>query len=50
VDWRAAGLVAGGAVLGGWTGARFGRRLPAPVLRAAIVVLGLTALVVLLTR
>jgi uncharacterized membrane protein YfcA len=50
VDWRAAGLIAVGAIIGGYTGARFGRRLPAPALRAAIVVLGLTAIAVLLIR
>jgi uncharacterized membrane protein YfcA len=50
VDWPAAGLIAVGALLGGYTGARFGRRLPATVLRAAIVMLGLTAIAVLLTR
>jgi uncharacterized membrane protein YfcA len=50
VDWRAAGLIAVGAIMGGYTGARFGRRLPAPALRAAIVVLGLTAIAVLLIR
>jgi uncharacterized membrane protein YfcA len=50
VDWRASGLIAVGAILGGYTGARFGRRLPATVLRTAIVVLGLTAIAVLLTR
>jgi uncharacterized protein len=47
VDWRAAGLIAVGAILGGYTGARFGRRLPSAVLRMAIVVLGITAIVVL---
>jgi uncharacterized protein len=50
VDWQAAGLIAVGAILGGYTGARFGRRLPSAVLRAAIVVLGLVAIAVLLTR
>ncbi|MGY1634593.1 sulfite exporter TauE/SafE family protein [Geodermatophilus sp. SYSU D01186] len=50
VDWTAAALVAGGSLLGGWTGARFGRRLPAPVLRTAIVALGCVAIAVLLTR
>ena len=50
VDWAAAGLIAVGAILGGYTGARFGRRLPAPVLRTAIVVLGIIAIAVLLTR
>jgi uncharacterized membrane protein YfcA len=50
VDWRAAALIAAGAIAGGYTGARFGRRLPAPVLRTAIVILGLVAIAVLLTR
>ena len=50
VDWLAAGLVAAGSLLGGHVGARFGRRLPAPVLRTAIVVLGCVAIAVLLTR
>jgi uncharacterized membrane protein YfcA len=50
VDWRAAGLIAVGAIAGGYTGARFGRRLPSAVLRTAIVVLGLVAIAVLLTR
>jgi uncharacterized membrane protein YfcA len=50
VDWRAAALIAGGAILGGYTGARFGRRLPATVLRTAIVLLGLIAIAVLLSR
>ncbi|MGY1821872.1 sulfite exporter TauE/SafE family protein [Geodermatophilus sp. SYSU D00079] len=50
VDWTAAALVAGGSLLGGWTGARFGRRLPSPVLRTAIVALGCVAIAVLLTR
>jgi uncharacterized membrane protein YfcA len=50
VDWRAAALIAGGSILGGYVGARFGRRLPSAVLRTAIVVLGLVAITVLLTR
>jgi uncharacterized protein len=50
VDWRAAGLVAAGALVGGYAGARFGRRLPSAVLRTAIVVLGCTAIGVLLAR
>jgi uncharacterized membrane protein YfcA len=50
VDWRAAGLVAAGSLVGGYVGSTFGRRLPAPVLRTAIVVLGLVAIVVLLRR
>jgi uncharacterized protein len=50
VDWAAAGLVAGGSLIGGHVGATLGRRLPTPVLRSAIVLLGLTAIVVLLRR
>src|SRR5215218_15291 len=50
VDWSAAALIAVGAILGGYTGARFGRRLPSAVLRTAIVVLGLVAIAVLLSR
>ncbi|WP_138757933.1 sulfite exporter TauE/SafE family protein [Modestobacter altitudinis] len=50
VDWLAAGLVAGGSLVGGHVGSTFGRRLPAPVLRTAIVLLGLVAIAVLLSR
>ena len=50
VDWAVAGLIALGAVVGGQIGAGVGRRLPAPVLRGVIVVVGLTALAVFLTR
>ena len=50
VDWVAAGLVAGGSLVGGWLGSSFGRRLPATVLRGAIVALGVVAIVVLVTR
>jgi uncharacterized membrane protein YfcA len=50
IDWRAAGLLAGGSLVGGAVGSRYGRRLPSAVLRTAIVVLGLVALAVLLTR
>jgi uncharacterized membrane protein YfcA len=50
MDWRAAGLIAVGAILGGYLGARFGRRLPSAVLRTAIVALGIVAIVVLVTR
>ena len=50
VDWAAAGLVAGGSLVGGFLGSTFGRRLPAPVLRTAIVLLGLIAIAVLVSR
>jgi uncharacterized membrane protein YfcA len=45
VDWRAVALVAVGSVIGGQIGATVGRRLPANVLRAIIVVVGVAALV-----
>jgi uncharacterized membrane protein YfcA len=48
VDWPIAGLIAAGSIVGGQLGATVGRRLPAPVLRAVIVVVGVTALVVFL--
>jgi uncharacterized membrane protein YfcA len=44
VAWGAALLLAAGAILGGWLGARYGRRLPPGVLRAVIVVVGLAAI------
>ena len=50
VDWLVAGLIALGSVLGALVGARVGRRLPAAALRAVIVVVGVTALVVFLLR
>jgi uncharacterized protein len=49
VAWDAAGLIAAGSVLGGALGARVGRRLPPRVLRAVIVVVGVVAIVRLLT-
>jgi uncharacterized protein len=48
IDWGAAGLIAGGAILGGQLGARIGRRLPPWGLRVLIVVVGAAALVKLL--
>jgi uncharacterized membrane protein YfcA len=50
VDWRAAGLVAAGSLVGGYLGSTLGRRLPAPALRAGIVGLGVVAIGVLLSR
>jgi uncharacterized membrane protein YfcA len=40
VRWSVAAVEAAGAIVGGQLGARFGRRLPPNVLRAAIVVIG----------
>jgi uncharacterized protein len=48
VAWQPAMLIAAGSVVGGLIGGRWGRRLPPTVLRAAIVVVGLAALVKLL--
>src|SRR5919108_3047515 len=49
VAWGAAVLVAAGAIAGGHLGARYGRRLPPAVLRAIIVVVGVVAIVDLVT-
>ena len=48
VDWTIALLTGAGAIVGGQIGATIGRRLPPAVLRAFIVVVGVTALVVFL--
>ena len=50
VDWRAAALLAAGSLVGGAVSARYGRRLPSGILRTAIVVLGVVAIVVLVHR
>jgi len=49
VNWTAAGLIAVGSLIGGWLGARYGRRLSPAALRAVIVVVGLIGLYRLLT-
>ncbi|MDH6129465.1 sulfite exporter TauE/SafE family protein [Kitasatospora sp. GP82] len=48
LDWTAVLLIAAGSVLGGQIGAKVGRRLPPPVLRGIIVVVGLVAVTRLL--
>ena len=48
VAWGAAGLIAAGSLIGGVVGARYGRRLSPGVLRAVIVVVGISAIVRLL--
>ena len=45
VDWGVAGLIAAGSIIGGLVGSHYGRRLAPNVLRALIVVVGLTAIV-----
>jgi len=49
MDWLIVLLLAVGAAIGGQIGAHYGQKLPAPVLRAFIVLVGLTALVAFLT-
>ncbi len=44
IDWKVVGLIAGGSLIGGYLGARIGRRLPPNVLRAVILVVGVAAL------
>jgi uncharacterized protein len=43
VDWVVAGVVGLGATIGGGLGGRYGRRLSAPMLRAVVVVIAVTA-------
>ncbi len=49
VHWDVAVLIAVGSIAGGQIGARLGRRLPAPLLRLAIICVGVLAEVRLLT-
>lgn len=44
ISWQAAGLIAAGSLVGGLIGSSVGRRLPAPALRATIVVLGIVGI------
>jgi uncharacterized protein len=44
ISWQAAGLIAAGSLVGGLIGSSVGRRLPAPVLRGVIVVLGVVGI------
>ena len=45
VSWPAAGLVAVGALAGGYLGSTVGRRLPPLALRAFIIVIGVVAII-----
>ncbi|WP_054816846.1 sulfite exporter TauE/SafE family protein [Nocardia arizonensis] len=49
VDWPVVALIAVGAIIGGQLGATVGRRLPPTALRAVIVVVGVIAVIRLLT-
>jgi uncharacterized protein len=49
ISWPVAGLIAAGSLVGGFLGARYGRRLSPNALRATIVVVGLIGLYRLLT-
>ena len=49
ISWPAAGLIAAGSLVGGFLGARYGRRLSPNALRGTIVVVGLIGLYRLLT-
>lgn len=44
ISWPVAALIAGGSLLGGWVGARYGRRLSPNALRGTIIVVGLIGL------
>ena len=50
VDWTIVTLIAVGSIIGAQVGARAGRRMPAALLRAVIIAVGLTALAVFLLR
>lgn len=44
INWMAAGLIAAGSLIGGYLGARVGRKFSPVLLRSVIVILGLVAL------
>jgi uncharacterized membrane protein YfcA len=45
IDWKVVLLIGAGSLIGGYLGARIGRRLPPMVLRAVILVIGIVALI-----
>ncbi|OMC57474.1 hypothetical protein A5747_03710 [Mycobacterium sp. IS-836] len=49
ISWPVAGIIAAGSLIGGFLGARYGRRLSPNALRSTIVVVGLIGLYRLLT-
>jgi uncharacterized protein len=48
LDWQAVGALAAGSIVGGYVGARIGRRLPPTLLRGLVVLVGVIAFVALL--
>ncbi len=44
ISWLVAGLIGAGSLIGGWLGARYGRRLSPNTLRATTIVVGLIGL------
>ena len=44
ISWTVAGIIAASSLVGGWVGARYGRRLSPNALRSTIVVVGLIGL------
>lgn len=50
VAWVAAGVMAGGALAGGYAGAHIARRVPTVVLRSVVIVLGLATAIDLLVH
>lgn len=48
VAWEAVAAVAAGAIVGGWLGAKVGRRIPPLVLRVLVIVIGLVVAIRLL--
>jgi uncharacterized membrane protein YfcA len=48
LDWLVIVLLASGSIVGGYVGARIGRRLNPTALRALIVVVGVTAALTML--
>jgi uncharacterized membrane protein YfcA len=49
IEWAPAAIIAGASIVGAQLGARYGRRLPPEALRAVIVVVGVSAIVRLLS-
>jgi uncharacterized membrane protein YfcA len=45
VAWDVVGLIAAGSIIGGQLGAKLGRRLPSPVFRGFVVLVGVAAVI-----